>query len=337
MRVYGTTDDSNPRPGMPLLAAPVCAVCAAPLPTRVAFLGMPTERYPVCRTVVCRMVVDKRATMAEPEFRQYLSFQARFVREVKKNARLQQERAETELTENSATWDVIRALSPAGAIDDFLPLVLPSGPRRPIRVAPVRREAYREHLRKIIAEAATATSPATKPASTQYEAGTTALSAHLCEMCGGGCCVRGGDTAYLAADTIRRYMAQHPLLQPEEVLLAYMARLADHTEAESCINHTVKGCGLSREMRSDTCNDYMCPSLIEVQRERPDSSLLKGVITIRRQRDQWARSELAVDNSITGLAVITDVGIFELPLRKSDSAAGAHQDKAKSRRCSKPG
>ncbi|MEP7281384.1 MAG: hypothetical protein ABI696_05340, partial [Rubrivivax sp.] len=134
-------------------------------------------------------------------------------------------------------------------------------------------------------------------------------------LCGGGCCVRGGDTAYLTAGVLRRFMARHPALGPAEVLAAFLDRLADHTEAGSCINHSSKGCTLPRDMRSEACNNYGCDALKAVHPEASGAGRIEGVIAIRRRQDQWTRDKLMLDNKITALAVITVAGIVALPVR----------------------
>ena len=186
------TVDSAAWPSVATASARACVVCAAPLPTRHATPGTPVDPYPVCQAAGCKMVVGKRVTMPELEFKRYLALQARLGREVKTNVRLVQERTAAEALENTATWDSIAALAPPGAAERFLPLLLPSGPRRRTRLADSRRAVYRQHIQDIIAEAVATPSPT--PGATTKEAtegSGNALAGHLCAMCGGGCCVRG--------------------------------------------------------------------------------------------------------------------------------------------------
>jgi hypothetical protein len=60
-------------------------------------------------------------------------------------------------------------------------------------------------------------------------------------------------------------MAKHPDQGPEEVLAAYMGHVRNETVSGSCIFHQPGGCGLPREMRSDTCNRYFCKGLTDFQ------------------------------------------------------------------------
>ena len=297
-----------------------CVVCAAPLRSRFTTGPALRDAYPVCHSVECRMVVSNRAAMGEPAFRQYLQSQARLLRERKAHALRLQARSAAEANENATTWVAMEALASIGPSDRYLQLLLPSGPRRRMKLSQRRRKFYREHLLRIIGEAVSAAGPASLPVSSDAGGPDGTLAGHLCGMCGGGCCSRGGDTAYLSATTIRRFMAQQPQLQPAEILSAYLERLKTRTEAGSCINHTARGCGLPREMRADTCNNYACRSLAELQAAQQGSRPVAGVIAIRRRQDQWTRSKLLLDNDVTGLALITEAGISALSLQSRASA-----------------
>jgi hypothetical protein len=48
---------------------------------------------------------------------------------------------------------------------------------------------------------------------------------------------------------------------------AYVARVPAATVPGSCVFHGADGCGLPREMRSDTCNRYLCDGLVELRAE----------------------------------------------------------------------
>ncbi len=65
-------------------------------------------------------------------------------------------------------------------------------------------------------------------------------------------------------ETIFRYMSGHPDQKPRHVLAAYMEYVAEKSYEGSCVYHTEKGCSLPRNMRSNTCNNFLCDSLIEL-------------------------------------------------------------------------
>jgi hypothetical protein len=86
-----------------------------------------------------------------------------------------------------------------------------------------------------------------------------------CALCRGFCCGNGGNHAYLTVETLRHYMAKRPDQGPDEVLAAYVGHVRSGTVEGSCIFHQPGGCGLPREMRSDTCNRFFCKGLTGFQ------------------------------------------------------------------------
>jgi hypothetical protein len=128
-----------------------------------------------------------------------------------------------------------------------------------------RRRAFRDHLNRLLSQATDqshvekpdAGPPPRKPLPLAVQ---TALGG-ACTACKGCCCSQAGDKAYLKVKTLRRYLTAHPELRPRDVLAAYLDRLPRKSMQGSCIFHGPEGCTLSREMRSDTCNDYLCSEL----------------------------------------------------------------------------
>ena len=275
------------------------------------------------------MLVERRHTMDAAAFDRYLEQQARSRREARAIVRRVEEHAAAEARENTATWDAMEASLPAAAQRHYLRVAVPSGPRHLVRLSKHRRAVYEAHMRGLIDEALSAAPaaaaathapvpdpvavqgesdaalPAPVSTSTPESTASAAVAARLCGLCGGGCCVRGGDTAYLTVATLRRVIESQPQLDAAQLLSAYMSRLPTRTEAGSCINHTAGGCGLPRELRSGTCNDYACGALRTVTAPADDEPPPTGVLVIRRQLDRWAKAGLHGPNGITALALIS--------------------------------
>jgi len=298
-----------------------CVVCGTPL-VRPGRGG--TGPYPICHAVPCRMVLAQRETLGEAAFQQRLQRQARNTRAQRARAREEHERLraqfEAEDAENTARWAVFDQDHPGEhPADRFLRLIVPSGPHQARPLAEQRRRRYRDHLHQLIAQAVlpedASTMPAgdTTPVTEGHTRSGSRLPDHLCAMCRGGCCTRGGDTAYLTVATLRRFMAEHPHLRPRQVLSAYLDRLATRTQPQSCINHTASGCSLSRDMRSDTCNRYLCSAQKELHGRLDDTEALTGVLVIQRRQNHWNRHTPGVDNAIVGGATITESGISPWP------------------------
>lgn len=324
------TMHSSSRPGWPapaLRCQPhLCVVCGAAL-RAAAPAGLsapsPPDPYPACHTVACRMVVGRRAGMGETAFRQYLQRQARQTQALAARAAARSAREVAETEENRRTWAALEsfaglpsapASAPASAsVSEPLRLVLPTGPRRARPLALVRRERYRAHLMAIAAEAA-AMAPASVPhadddtGAAAAAAGST-LPGRLCALCGGGCCTRGGDQAYLNAPTLRRFMDVQPQLSPDEVVAAYLERAAAAPMAGSCVNHTRAGCSLPRSMRSDVCNRFACPPLARVLAAQRAGQPVPVVLVVQRAQDHWRRGDPALANGVTGAAVLRESGV----------------------------
>jgi hypothetical protein len=158
--------------------------------------------------------------------------------------------------------------------ETYTPTVLPASRARITKLPEERLHAFREFVKRLVGVAG---SPAFSPSRSETvprpvpgspDAPTPEVQAVLngaCALCGGFCCGNGGDHAYFTVETLRRYMAKYPDQGPDEVLAAYLGHVRSDTVEGSCIFHQPGGCGLPREMRSDTCNRFFCKGLTEFQ------------------------------------------------------------------------
>lgn len=273
---------------------------------------------PVCGSAHCRVLIGQRARMSGVAFRNLVQMRARQRREQQARelviAQRLEAKRESEARENQAAWETVTRRSSAYPASQYERVVLPSGPRRLSNLPQRRRNRYRDHLNRIIAEAATRPAgsgaqpvpPPSKPSPLQASA--VSLIEKLCTLCAGGCCTRGGHAAYLTAETIRRFMSQQPHLRPRDVLAAYLDRVAHRTETASCVNHAANGCTLPREMRSDTCNDFYCDALSGWTKGEGDAAA-QGALAIVRRQDAWKGKELVEGNGIVAVAVVTERGV----------------------------
>lgn len=293
-------------------AAGRCAVCGTAARRSTADFTPLDDVYPTCHAVACRMVLSRRAELGEAGFRHYLRSQVQQRQLQAALVAASKARGEAEAEENAAAWSSLHARFPSATADGSLRLLLPSGPRHARRPGAARLEHYRAHLLKIAAEAAVLAG-AVPIGDTGAPAAASAMPGQLCAVCGGGCCTRGGDHAYLGAPTLRRFMDAQPQLSMHEVVAAYLDRIAARTQAGSCINHTRQGCSLPREMRSDTCNRFACESLARLQAAQREEAPVQVVLVVRRKQDQWRRATPGLDNALNGGAVLRESGILRMP------------------------
>jgi hypothetical protein len=226
-------------------------------------------------------------------------------------------RALIEARENGAAWEALHGRLRGTVGQQPLRLVLPTGPRRSRPVPQVRRERYRTYLQGIIREARSlAPEPEPEPVGPAACAtGGSGMAERLCGLCGGGCCTKGGDEAYLRAATLRRFMDDRPGISDEEVLSAYLGHVASVTRAGSCINQTGRGCSLPREMRSDICNRFSCEALARLEESQCGTQPVQAVLIVRRKQDHWRRAAPDLDNAVNALAVLSGGGLrrFRVP------------------------
>jgi hypothetical protein len=98
------------------------------------------------------------------------------------------------------------------------------------------------------------------------------LVGSACGACRGSCCRHGGEHAFLYPDHFRRYLRLHPGADPQQLLADYLSRLPSESYHDSCVYHTVTGCALPRELRSNLCNTFLCgglADLMEAQEKEP--------------------------------------------------------------------
>ncbi len=257
------------RPGH--AAGPACAVCGRALGTRYR---PPVDSNDICNAIECRQLWQQRDTLPafifEQKIRHYgviLENRARWQRE--RNAARAQARKRRAIARTSGEAAALQSCPDYAQHRDLIPTVQLDSPVASLSNLPRRRiTAYQQHLYKVISEAFAdghreRNTRAPAPTSTQTEAnpGGESLTGRLCAVCEGRCCQHGGNRAYISAETIRNIRRARPGIRPQAVFNHYMDALANRTVARSCINHTVSGCGLSRDLRSDTCNEFFCDAL----------------------------------------------------------------------------
>jgi len=221
----------------------VCVACGRPLSPRE--FG---DR--VCSSLECRQHLEKEKQEQERRRLEQLQERARELRD-----------------------RVGRGLHPEEP-ETYKPTVLPSFRAKIAEPPEGRRNAFCDFLTRLIGDAGRPTIlPSPSEAGPMRESASPvapspevqAVLNGACALCQGFCCSNGGNRAHLTVETIRRYMAQHPDQGPYDVLAAYLDHIRNESFGGSCIFHQPGGCGLPREMRSDTCNRFFCKGLTEIQ------------------------------------------------------------------------
>jgi len=127
------------------------------------------------------------------------------------------------------------------------------------------------------------------------------LSAGVCAACRGSCCRAGGDQAYLTEETMVRSLQAHPDWSLAQIMDAYLKHLPAETVLNSCIYHSATGCGLPRDLRSSTCNRYLCGKLKNLLAGLPEKSP-PPVLGVLFDDGKWTRTALIAETGIKVLA-----------------------------------
>lgn len=128
-----------------------------------------------------------------------------------------------------------------------------------------------------------------------------AAATALCAQCGGTCCVQGAlHHAFVDAETLERWLLEHPGQTSEDAIAAYLAALPEQHLDGGCAFQTATGCHLPREQRADICNRYVCPALDELGdtlRATPD----RAALVFTRQRRRFERAAVLHQGRATPL------------------------------------
>jgi len=305
-----------------------CVVCAEPLDGRVPLTPRKApgesslEFHPLCQASACRTIFAHGSGLPDAAFRRHLRDQARLWREHQAQGRRRKARKEAKDQQAAGVFAALAARAGKGQAPD-LRLVVPTGHAPSTRLAAARRQRYATHLDAIIAAAREGPQAPAAPADAITDT-SSSLPGRLCAVCGGGCCVKGGDTAYLTAATIRRVMETEPELDdPARLRAAYLARLATRTVSNSCINHTRRGCSLPARLRADICNTFACPALADLEDALASDPPARTALVLRRRQDHWrwllddSNDDLSGD--IVEAALLTEDGSTRVRLPRTRS------------------
>jgi hypothetical protein len=168
---------------------------------------------------------------------------------------------------------------------------------------PSRRAEFARHLAEI-AEAAVLDQAklVSDPVDGESRSsGRGSLSTAACTACRGSCCRAGGDEAYLTEETMVRVLEAHPDWTLAQIMDAYLKHLPAETVLNSCIYHSATGCGLPRDLRSSTCNRYLCGKLRNLLGSLPENGP-PPVLAVMFDDGKWARTAILGEAGVQVLA-----------------------------------
>jgi len=301
-----------------------CEVCGAAISFPES-LKLKDKDYLVCQSFDCQRIMDQKSSMPPLLFKAHLQSQRKFhdERMQKEETKLKyiKETEERECRENQTILQIVLDNKPHLSKDNTPVLTLPKGLSRLVSLSEQRRNNYAEHLDKIIRQAIGNMESSEveidqhldireklQNVEQQFKENPAlrTISDNLCTMCKGGCCTSGRDHAYLSAITIRRYLDTNPDLSAEDLLTNYISHLASETIDGACINQTIRGCSLPKELRSDICNYFYCDSLKSYQDNMRNEEQLGTVLAIQRAGSCWNWFGPEVGNEVTDVALVEE-------------------------------
>ena len=294
-----------------------CVVCGEPADITAETTGQ--TKMAVCRDANCRMISGRQECMPPEQFRHFLSLQSQLLRSrraaLKHHQRLLQEKTDAEAAEETHWWEHLTQLEPVRSLTRPLRLTIPSGPDQSIDQIDERRQRFAAHLQTLMTEVNCAdeqivTVDNQPPVA---ELPPDRLAQKLCQLCRGGCCPAGGDTAYLSAGTFHRVLSTQPDMDSSRLIERYLDLVPNQSMVNSCIYHTTQGCALPHDLRADICNEFCCSSLMSLMDARSSTDTPQSAfVVLQRGQHHRNRNLLGVNNEIVTAVLMTETEIVPL-------------------------
>jgi len=279
--------------------------------------ALPVGGDAICADIQCRRLHDQRLTMAPKLYAPYLAFQKSLIRERREKESAHKEKVERiSREEYEETNSALAAFKADSGREDVVELIsLPSAPTVAVPVGEVRRQKYILHLQREMADAVGCEDVTHLTQDQHYTLidrrmkQDAFLAEHpdiarrsdvLCGICRGGCCMEGGDYAYVSSVMLRRQLDADPELTSDELLARYIGCIPDLAIEGGCINQGETGCGLPRGMRSDVCNHFLCEPVREHQARMKQLDAVPDAFVVQRSNHHWNR--FASDSANTLIA-----------------------------------
>jgi hypothetical protein len=106
----------------------------------------------------------------------------------------------------------------------------------------------------------------------------------VCRTCRGACCQWGETHAYLTRAVLERVKSERRVRSDAALLESYLDRVPEMSRRGSCIYHGPEGCALPREMRSETCNRFICYPLKQLGRDFSNAGYAQLAVSTDAER-----------------------------------------------------
>jgi len=274
---------------MAAIPAGRCPHCLGILPVRIGG-EEPATTCPFCqREIILDQTADPRA--AAESMRARLESQQAAHRE--REQWREQQREERAASEQRFHRELIE-LNVLSAADSSAVVLVPSYDGQITALPEGRKQKFLERLTRITEQLFNETGDDRGSYVLYDEAAPTAPPDRLrdqvpiaaCTLCRGWCCTGGGEHAFLDRDSLKYRSEQHGYASAEEMVAACRDWLPEATNDGSCVFHTEGGCNLPRQMRSFTCNSFLCAGLDHFENHPPDGEVTEIAIVAQRNGER---------------------------------------------------
>jgi len=317
-----------------------CAVCDGKLDFHARYGDRRDTN--LCKSLDCLRIWKLKATLDPGVFAWKVECHKRFQKNTRRASRLRKKhikkKIEQEHQENKACISLLSETNSFYAQNaNALPtLLLPSGPDKIVNLSKKRITQYTHHLYKVISSTFSGSDVKKSETGNSAELKQTQqrikqhsvigkLNVQFCTTCRGGCCAQGNEEAYIEDATIRRIRRIKPTMRPRDILEVYLSALSPKVIKESCINHTINGCGLDREFRSGVCNRfYYAPLLAYFKKYTAEPDEILGALVINRKEGVLGNPN-SLKNPIVSVSIVESDQIIMVKSRRGlgrDAIAG---------------
>lgn len=152
-------------------------------------------------------------------------------------------------------------------------MIVPDNPRQVIPQPTEHIAEFRHHLESIMRQAEEQIKDADSHESLQVEHESRSIQQqtslpviNACTSCRGACCLQAKGHAFLNKDFFAWRLLNENDTSPDEKIADYLSRIPTEAYEGSCVYHGREGCVLPREIRSSTCNGFLCTGILDGQR-----------------------------------------------------------------------
>lgn len=305
-----------------------CEVCGSAISFFEAINNRNRE-LAICGAVECLNVLRQKASMAAGAFATYLVSYRQVIEQRNQRLEIREQLKADERLENQRIFARLQESGDSQLSRPSHLVVIPTGHHQQVALKPERIEKYRAHLEDIISEAFAYSSVDAVPRDSNHESWDKLqeqealftrlprlkqISDQFCALCKGGCCARGQEHGYLSASSMRRLLDADSSLTADQLLDAYLSRLAESSTVNACINQGPQGCVLPRELRSNTCNQFYCGSIKKYQSHVESDQDISTVAVIQREQSLWNRSYASESNEVTNVMIVTGHAVSAVSL-----------------------